>query len=34
MMAGQKIVQMLPTITFGDGVSNDALMMDRILREM
>ncbi|MBR3515267.1 MAG: glycosyltransferase family 4 protein [Lachnospiraceae bacterium] len=33
-MAGQKIVQMLPTITFGDGVSNDALMMDRILREM
>ncbi len=30
----RKILQMMPTITFGDGVSNDALAMDRILRDM
>lgn len=28
------VYQMMPTITFGDGVSNDALAMDVILRKM
>ena len=28
------VYQMMPTITFGDGVSNDALAMDVILRDM
>ncbi|MCC8050007.1 MAG: glycosyltransferase family 4 protein [Clostridiales bacterium] len=30
---GMRVLQLLPTISYGDGVSNDALAIDNILRE-
>lgn len=29
-----KIYQLLPTLAFGDAVSNDALALEKVIREM